>query len=954
MNINQCSLIVLKVKKMRFLLSFILFFSILCNVGQAQILTSTPTFPTQNDTIVLIYDATLGNGALEGTLPVFAHTGVITSNSIDDSDWQHVVGDWGTNDPDVLMTPLGNNKHELTIPIQEFYDIDDGEEVYKLAFVFRNVSGSIVGREADGSDIYFLLYEEGNAANIVNPASSSLLANDEIFSIVAQSSDSSLLSLYLNGEVLVEDSNDIQLSYDVDASDYSSGEHLITLKAEFDDETIWDSVYFSIVGNFEILPVPAELKEGINVSVDTEGEVSFNLFAPGKGLIYLIGDFNNWTFTDEYILNQDPSGDFHWITIDGLNTDEEYAFQYYLVDDNLRIGDPYCEKVLDPWNDPYINEDTYPDLKLYPNGLTSGIVSTFLINEEEYTWTDQEYTRPDQENLIVYELLIRDFIDAHSYPILIDTLDYLDSLGITAIEFMPVNEFEGNNSWGYNPSFFLAPDKYYGPKNTYKAFIDECHSRGIAVIMDIALNHSFGNNPQVQMYFDPGAGQWGQPTADSPWLNPIAKHDYNVGYDYNHESVYTKKFVDSVLIHWVTEYHIDGYRMDLSKGFTQNNTLGDVNAWGQYDPSRIEILSDYADHIWDFDPEVYMILEHFAENSEEDTLSSLGFMIWGNLNHEYTEAAMGYSSNLNWGSYQARGWDDPHLVSYMESHDEERMMYKNVNFGASTGDYDITEHITALKRCELVAVFFIPIPGPKMIWQFGELGYDYSINYCEDGTIDEGCRTHPKPIVWNYTQDQQRSKLKSVYKELIKLKREYDVFSTNDFVMNTSAYQKSIQLNSENMNVAILGNFHTTDVIMEFGFVHGGYWYEYFTGDSIMAGDFAPDMIPLDAGEYRLYTDVKLGDGVVLSVEEMRIQKDGLLVYPNPGREKFIIEFPEVGKEGGELFIYSVSGVLINHIQISPGLEKQEWIPSNDLPKGMYFLKLRTSNSEFSTRLIIE
>ena len=57
---------------------------------------------------------------------------------------------------------------------------------------------------------------------------------------------------------------------------------------------------------------------------------------------------------------------------------------------------------------------------------------------------------------------------------------------------MPFNEFEGNDSWGYNPDFYFAPDKYYGPKNTLKEFIDSCHSKGIAVIMDIALNHSFG------------------------------------------------------------------------------------------------------------------------------------------------------------------------------------------------------------------------------------------------------------------------------------------------------------------------------------------------------------------------------------------------------------------------------------------------------------------------------
>ncbi len=921
---------------------------------EAQIITTTPAFPTQYDTITIVYDASEGNGELNNVIPIYAHTGVITSNSQNDSDWEHVVGDWGTVDPDVVMTPLGNNLHEIVIDVQNFYSINAGEEVFQLAFVFRNSTGTLVGREADGGDIYIPLYEEGNSIAIVSPTSGSLIANDAIFEILAQSADSADLTLFVDEVEISTIVNDVEITSEVDASSYTEGLHWISFKAEFDTEIVWDSVSFTILGTSSILPVPDGLQEGISISESNPGEVSFNLFAPGKGLIYLIGDFNDWQFSSEYILNQDPSGDFHWITIDGLDVNEEYAFQYFIADENLRIGDPYCEKILDPWNDDWIEEVTYPDLKPYPVGLTMGIVSVFQIEEEEYTWTDQDYIRPDQTNIIVYELLVRDFIDAHSYQVLKDTLNYLESLGVTAIELMPINEFEGNNSWGYNPAYYFAPDKYYGSKNAYKEFIDECHSRGIAVIMDIALNHSFGQNPQVKMYFDASAGQWGQPTADSPWFNEIAKHDYNVGYDYNHESEFTKKFVDSVLIHWVTEYHIDGYRLDLSKGFTQNNTLGDVGAWGQYDQSRVDILNDYGAQVWDYDAGCYMILEHFADNNEEEVLSDAGFMIWGNMNHEYLEASMGYSSNLNWGSYQARGWTSPHLVTYMESHDEERMIFKNMAYGASNGSYDITEFNTAMKRAELAAVFFIPIPGPKMIWQFGELGYDYSINYCEDGSINESCRTHPKPIEWGYTENDNRDQLYRIYKELIKLKKDYPVFSTTDYVLDVGTFQKSIRLNDDEMNVAVLGNFATSQSDMNFSFVHGGYWYEYFTGDSLLAGDFAPDVIPLEPGEYRLYTDVKISNGIPLAIEENEFSYSSLSVYPNPGRAVFNIVLPKMNNTRGDLFIYSSSGILIDLIEMPAGNELYKWRSPEGLPSGMYFIKLIDGDSTYSTRIIIE
>lgn len=99
---------------------------------------------------------------------------------------------------------------------------------------------------------------------------------------------------------------------------------------------------------------------------------------------------------------------------------------------------------------------------------------------------------------MVYELLVRDLgLENRNYQTLTDSLDYLANLGVTAIELMPINEFEGNDSWGYNPSFYFAADKAYGDRHSLKTFINECHNRGIAVIQDIALNHSFGQNPMV-------------------------------------------------------------------------------------------------------------------------------------------------------------------------------------------------------------------------------------------------------------------------------------------------------------------------------------------------------------------------------------------------------------------------------------------------------------------------
>ncbi len=113
-----------------------------------------------------------------------------------------------------------------------------------------------------------------------------------------------------------------------------------------------------------------------------------------------------------------------------------------------------------------------------------------------------------------------------------------------------------------------------------KRFIDECHRHGIAVIQDMVLNHSYGQSPLVRLYWDK---QNNRPSAQNPWYNPVSPNPvYSWGYDFNHESEATKIFVDRVNRYWLTEYKVDGFRFDFTKGFT--NTPGDGSA---YDAARI-------------------------------------------------------------------------------------------------------------------------------------------------------------------------------------------------------------------------------------------------------------------------------------------------------------------------------------------------------------------------------
>lgn len=588
---------------------------------------------------------------------------------------------------------------------------------------------------------------------------------------------------------------------------------------------------------------PADIRDGINY---TDGQtVTFSLFAPGKEQVHVIGDFNNWQTSDGYQMKKD--GDYFWLTVSNLTPQKEYVFQY-LIDRNIRIGDPYCDKISDPYDDRDIPESVYPGLIDYPSGLTEGRASVLQTGQMAYNWQTTNYPIPEKEDLVIYELLIRDFTEAGTYQAVTEKLDYLKQLGVNAIEFMPFSEFEGNSSWGYNPNYYFPPDKAYGTKNDLKELIDACHDNGFIVIQDIVLNHAYGSCPLVMMYWDQVNNR---PATNNPWFNTVSPNtSYSWGNDFNHESSYTRQFVDSVTAYWLTEYKIDGFRFDFTKGFT--NTPGDGSA---YDASRITILKRIADQVWQVNPDAFVILEHFADNSEEKVLTSYrdGMLVWGNANYNFNEATMGYNqeqnSDFSWASWQTRGFSKPGLVAYMESHDEERLMYKNITWGASSGSYSVQNLSTALARNGMAAAFFFCLSGPKMIWQFGELGYDIS--------IDENGRTGEKPLKWEYYDNPDRKKLFDVYAAMIGLRKQYPVFTSGTETLSLSGELKSIQLALDDHHITLIGNFGLTRQTMTVPFQHTGTWYEFFSSSTANIGS-VPISVTLNAGEYRLYSDLEL------------------------------------------------------------------------------------------------
>lgn len=600
-------------------------------------------------------------------------------------------------------------------------------------------------------------------------------------------------------------------------------------------------------------PIPTYLRDGITIiSSDSLG---FVLFAPGKETVHLIGDFNDWTVSDKYAMQK--SGDRFYLKIGDLQAGKEYVCQY-LIDNDIRIADPYASKVSDPSHDNAISSSIYPGLISYPAGKTIQIAMVVNTNPDVYTWSVPNFRLTNPDNMVIYELLIRDFTEEGSVKAVQDRLSYLKNLGINAVELMPFNEFEGNNSWGYNPSFYFATDKAYGTSNDYKSFIDACHQNGMAVIMDMVLNHSYGQSPLVRMYQDAS----GNPTAENPWYNVTSPNtSYSWGYDFNHESEYTQAFVDSVCAYWMKEYKVDGFRFDFTKGFT--NTPGD--GWAK-DDSRIAILERMTSEIYKRNPDAIVIFEHLTDNAEETVLADYGIKLWGNMNYNFNEATMGWGANtgdygpngdLTWSSYTARGWTKPNLITYMESHDEERIMFKNKQWGSTSASYDVKSLATGLDRTEAAAVILMSIPGPKMIWQFGEVGYDFSINSDGNGNWQEAYqdgryRTDKKPVRWDYFNEADRKALYDVYAAMNALRNTNTTFSTTDFTTDLVNQYKQILLRSGGNYVCVIANFDIVPQSASVNFGKAGVWTEYFTNTTLTTTGNT-ETIELQPGEYRLY-----------------------------------------------------------------------------------------------------
>lgn len=756
------------------------------------IVTTEPAVVTTDSSpIVITFHADRGNAGLAGltaSTPVYAHTGLITTASASSTDWQYATK-WLDNDAKYRMTYAGTDTWTLTIPsIKEYYGLTDAQlaTVTKMMFVFRNASGSHEGKTSTGGDIAVDVRQPGFYVTISTVPDSRVFSDNAPVTITATASNSAAAVTLAVGSRSVSATGSVSLVESFTAA----GQYKAVASAKLGESEVTDTIGFLRLGTTSTAAYPGgKVKQGAVVSADRR-KATFALAAPGKHSVLLVGSWNDFALTPEqqmkradeelqlpadtsYIKNAwSLRNPYFWCEVEGLEPDKEYTY-YYLVDGKIAVGDPYCNLVLDPLFDRYINPEVYPDMPEYPTGkVPDGTMISVLSTSTTPEAPKQLSDRPEQDNLVIYELLIRDFTGSGNGDGTIDgvigKLDYIKSLGVNAVEIMPVMEFNGNDSWGYNPIFYFAPDKAYGTPADYRRLVNEIHSRGMAAILDVVFNHADDRNPWQLMY---------EPSLN-PFFNATPPHAYNAFHDWNQDNPLVFRQWADALRYWTEAYGFDGFRFDLVKGLGDNGSYGikwdrATNSFANptetstnaVNSSRAERIGRLRQDLYTTAPGTYFICEDLAQAAEDKILFSLGAVDWANVNYGACQWAMGWKDGADLSRFSAvydQGRPAGSTVSYAESHDEERCAYKQQQWGAS-GVKGSEEQ--QMRRLGSIAAMMLMTPGSHMIWQFEELGDAQPVK-----KADGNNNTDARKSCWGLLDDPLHAKLYDTYASLLRLR----------------------------------------------------------------------------------------------------------------------------------------------------------------------------------------
>lgn len=517
--------------------------------------------------------------------------------------------------------------------------------------------------------------------------------------------------------------------------------------------------------------------------------IEFQLFAPYNRAASLKGSFSNW---EEIPMQKDQAGYFR-VQVELADGVYQYKFRvqskswFFEPDQWVEVNDPYATDIDSPTQNSVIR-------------IKEGerIVDT-------YVWHHDNTPLPADHELVIYEMHVGDFSggdgDASSkgqYQHVVEKLDYLTELGVNAIELMPVKEYPGDHSWGYNPRYFFATESSYGSTEDLKKLIDKCHGHGIRVILDGIYNHSEAESPLTQIDHD----YWYYHEPRDPENNWGPEFNYE-HHDENLDLKPAWKFIGDVIKFWIEEYHIDGIRYDAARQIANY----DFMHWIVQQTKQTAGGKPF-----------YNIAEHIPETTsitgEEGPMDGCWHESFYHCVREHMGGEFDLERLKDAINAKRQGYlGGTNVVNYLTNHDHPRLMVE-------LAEREIFEQ-AAFKRLKLGAVLLMTAMGVPMIWMGEEFG-EYKENSPD-----------PAKLEWSLLANELNHDLWEYYKGLIALHRSNPALQTDNvnffFADPEAKVVAYIRWNDEGSRVVVVANFsdhYLADYAVQ-DFPEVGVWHEW-------------------------------------------------------------------------------------------------------------------------------
>ncbi|MBD1823485.1 alpha amylase C-terminal domain-containing protein [Cyanobacteria bacterium FACHB-DQ100] len=496
--------------------------------------------------------------------------------------------------------------------------------------------------------------------------------------------------------------------------------------------------------------------------------IEFNVFAPRNEAVHLVG-----SFTQEDIPMQKGEDGFFRVKVNL----EDGQYQYKL---RVKSNSPALQGQWVETNDPYMTE---MDRKT-ENGVVR--VKDGQRISDTYIWQHDRQPLPENRDVILYEMHIADFCgkgtdisDPTKFKQVLDKLDHLSELGINAIALMPVTEYDGDYRWGYMPLHFFALESSYGKPEDFKRLIDECHGRGIRVLIDCIFNHTNEESPLLKIDRD----YWyyhdrHYPEDDANYWGPELSYE---NYDSDRNIRPTWNFVRDVVQFWIREYHIDGIRYDAVRQIANYEFFGWLF-------QQIEIK----------DKPFYQIAEHIPDTSEVCSPKGVFDACWHeSFRYFLKDALIGQSVDLEElkkaiDARQQGYAGATSVINYLATHDREHMIVE-------LGDVGIFDQ-PAFDRVKFGVILQLTAPGIPMIWMGDEFG---------QATHKTQTTLEPNQLDWSLL-DHNRD-LFEFYKRTIALRHEKSSLRTDNieffFEHLDDKVLAYVRWNDDGERVIVVANF---------------------------------------------------------------------------------------------------------------------------------------------------